>query len=66
MVNMNKWEYKVVSLNLKRGVLSGQYDAEAVESELNKFGQEGWELVRIDGIIIANSVPPVLTFKRPI
>jgi len=33
---------------------------------LNKFGQEGWELVRMEGVTTPHIAPPILTFKRPI
>lgn len=64
MTQTTKWEYKVVPLTTKRNFVSGQFDADALENELNKFGLEGWELVRMDGLIIANAAPPLLTFKR--
>lgn len=63
---MNKWEYKVMVLTVKRKFLSGQFDAQSVEDELNKFGQDGWELVRMEGLTRPYIAPPVLTFKRPI
>jgi len=63
---MNKWEYKVVALTVKRKFLSGQFDAQSVEDELNKFGKEGWELVRMEGVATPHITPPILTFKRPI
>ena len=28
---MRKWEYQVVSLNVKRKILSGQFDVKAIE-----------------------------------
>jgi len=61
--NMNKWEYKVVTLRLKRKFFSGQFDAQALQEELNKFGQEGWELVNAEGIIYRVGAP-ILMFKR--
>jgi len=63
---MNKWEYKVIALTVKRKFLSGQFDAQSVEDELNKFGQDGWELVRMEGVSTPHIAPPILTFKRAI
>jgi len=63
---MNKWEYKVIVLTVKRKFWSGQFDAQSLEEELNKFGQEGWELVRMEGVATPHIAPPILTFKRPI
>lgn len=63
---MNKWEYKVIALTVKRKFLSGQFDAQSVEDELNKFGQDGWELVRMEGVTTPLIASPILTFKRPI
>jgi hypothetical protein len=48
---MKKWEYKIVALK----TLSSLEDRERI---LNKFGEEGWELVNIDH--------PVAYFKREI
>ena len=46
---MKKWEYKVVdSKDVPRaGVLKGR-DRAAIESYLNRFGADGWELVNMD------------------
>lgn len=63
---MNKWEYKVVALALKRKFFSGQFDTLAVRDELNKFGQEGWELVKVEGMIFPRVPTATLIFKRPV
>ena len=46
---MQKWEYKVVGHTLSEG-------------ELNRLGDEGWELVIVAG---AGSVNCTMIFKRP-
>ena len=46
---MQKWEYKVVGHTLS-------------EVELNRLGEEGWELVIVAG---AGSVHCTMIFKRP-
>jgi len=47
---MSKWEYKVVPVKAKRNFWTSQFDVKAIEEKLNFMGQQGWELVRIDGL----------------
>lgn len=63
---MRKWECKVVSLNVKRKFLSGQFDVKAIEEQLNAMGQQGWELISLEGIHNRSATSPVLTLKREI
>lgn len=41
---MKKYEYKVFAYDTK-GVFGGKIDKRELESQLNKFGNEGWEMV---------------------
>ena len=41
---MKKYEYKVFTYDTK-GVFGGKIDIRELESQLNKFGNEGWEMV---------------------
>jgi Domain of unknown function (DUF4177) len=43
-----KWEYHVMQLKTDVGFWSGtEFDAEALQDELNRLGAEGWEVVSI-------------------
>jgi Domain of unknown function (DUF4177) len=43
-----KWEYKVLKLKTDFGFWSGtEFDADALQAELNRLGSEGWEVVSI-------------------
>ncbi|RHW43329.1 DUF4177 domain-containing protein [Neobacillus notoginsengisoli] len=41
---MDKWEYKTIKFK-PGGFLGGKIDEEELETDFNKYGQEGWELV---------------------
>ena len=41
---MNRYEYKVVAYDTK-GLFGGKIDSEDFESQLNRLGDEGWEMV---------------------
>lgn len=43
---MTKWQYKIVQFS-ERSFFSGQLKADKVEEELNKLGNQGWELVSL-------------------
>ncbi len=63
---MNKWEYKIVSISVKRNFFTSRFDLKAVEDKLNSMGQQGWELVSLEGLTMRHSISPVLTFKRAV
>ncbi|MDY7539073.1 DUF4177 domain-containing protein [Undibacterium sp. RTI2.1] len=63
---MNKWEYKIVSVHAKRNFWTRQFDLKVVEDKLNSMGQQGWELVAMEGLSARHAISPVLTFKRAI
>ena len=41
---MDKYEYKVYTYDTK-GMFGGKLDKTDLESQLNKFGNEGWEMI---------------------
>lgn len=41
---MDVWEYKTIKVELK-GILGGILETEDFDSELNQYGELGWELV---------------------
>jgi hypothetical protein len=49
---MKKWEYKTTGL-----------DGSSISAQLNRLGNDGWELVAVTPVINAQSV---LIFKRPV
>ncbi len=57
---MKYWEYRVQSFG---GTLSGPKD-EALESELNALGQEGWEVLAVRPHENSNKL--TIFFKRPL
>ncbi|KUO65193.1 MAG: hypothetical protein APF84_08655 [Gracilibacter sp. BRH_c7a] len=64
---MDKWEYKTVAFDGK-GLFKSkfEFDAES-DAELNKLGNEGWELVTMVSPISAmtgSTVKLIATFKR--
>ena len=63
---MNKWEYKVISIQARRNFWTSQFDPKAIEEKLNSMGQQGWELVSAEGLNARYAIAPILTFKRDI
>lgn len=61
---MQKWEYKVITIEAKRSIRFGSYDSNIIEQELNRYGQEGWELAAAEAVASYPRVSPVLIFKR--
>ena len=41
---MDKYEYKVIAYDTK-GLFGGKVDSRELESQLNQFGNDGWEMV---------------------
>jgi hypothetical protein len=41
---MDKWEYTSIKLETK-GILGGILEEESFDTELNRLGEQGWELV---------------------
>ncbi len=62
---MKKYEYKVIKTK-QDGFWNPKLSAESVELELNKLGQEGWELVSAMDTAIGHGTTNeiVMFFKR--
>jgi len=62
-----KWEYMTVMFKAKGFWLGGKLDGDAFNEELNKLGEQGWELVSIVGTNMAYGTTRdvVAVFKRP-
>lgn len=43
---MQKWEYKTVKVETK-GFLGGIVDTNALDTLLNQYGQQGWNLISV-------------------
>ena len=61
---MQKWEYKIITVNSKKDFRTGLVSADAIEEELNIHGQQGWELSAAEGVTLHPGIFPVLIFKR--
>lgn len=62
-----KYEYRVVHFGLKWKTLGTELttDFDAIETEMNVLGAEGWELVKVSEAIAANTtVALIAMFKR--
>lgn len=55
-----KWEYKYLHVD---GKISDRKTVDFLNQELNKMGEEGWELVNFAPILI--DVRYAFVFKRP-
>ncbi|MCU0238488.1 MAG: DUF4177 domain-containing protein [Pyrinomonadaceae bacterium] len=66
-----KWEYKTVKLAVGNFLGTG-FELSEVDNFINQFGQQGWELVSTQGIIVNSLVEQpftkevILIFKRPL
>ncbi|KAF1709360.1 hypothetical protein CSC70_11165 [Pseudoxanthomonas kalamensis DSM 18571] len=56
-----RWNY--LTVKVKPGLMGG-FDPEAIQSELVKHGNQGWELVNM--IAPTHGVSALLIFKRPV
>ena len=52
---MKKWEYKIIDTKdvPGGGILAGK-SRDAIEDYLNKFGEQGWEIVNFDALELQN------------
>lgn len=55
-----KWEYKYIYINLK---ISDKKTSNLINEELNKLGDEGWELVNFVTVLV--DARYAFVFKRP-
>lgn len=64
---MNTWEYKTIKLATK-GFVGGKLNIEELDSEMNRLGSEGWELVNaLDTNMIDGTTRDVVCiFKKQI
>lgn len=62
-----KYEYKVLKFDLK-GVFSRKVDSSDMETQLNQFGAEGWDLFHISEILEEMGQTKFLlaTMRRPL
>lgn len=63
---MQKWEYKVVTKDIK-GVLGKKVPSEEVEVVLKEVGSEGWELITVTPVTGGSYMTRSITlfFKKP-
>ncbi|MDF1696257.1 MAG: DUF4177 domain-containing protein [Saprospiraceae bacterium] len=63
---MERIKYKTHTINLKNSIFSKRkIDGETLTSELNKLGEQGWELVtKVDSLTNGWTNNVVLIFKR--
>jgi len=68
---MTQWEYKTVvclleSTDTLGGVIKGSHLKSGSEADIQKAGEEGWELAGLTGVTLAGSTKNLLlVFKRP-
>ena len=68
---MTKWEYKYAvglleSTDTLGGVIKGTHLKSVSEADVQKLGDEGWELVGLTDVNLGGSTKNVLlVFKRP-
>lgn len=62
---LEKWEYKTIKVEPK-GMMGGILDIEGFDYELNKLGEQGWELVSCFSTNASNgySREAIAVFKR--
>lgn len=62
-----KWQYRTLLWDARKGLLGGKLDREALEGQLNVWGEEGWELVSASGTSMdgGSTRDILLILKRP-
>lgn len=55
------WEYQVINKAVRGGIMCGY---KSPESELNKLGEQGWELVNAVNIFAKSNWEVMFIFKR--
>jgi hypothetical protein len=63
-----KWEYRTLLWDARKGLLGGKLDRGGLESQLNVWGEEGWELVSASATTRegGSTRDILLILKRPI
>jgi hypothetical protein len=63
---MTKWEYKTINVTMNHAGFSAMLDNASFDSTLEKFGNDGWELVGMAPESDMDGVKSMLfMFKRP-
>ena len=62
---MKKWEYRIIdSKDISReGIFKGR-SREKIEEYLNRLGEEGWEIINIDGYELESRTSFIGVAKR--
>ncbi|MDR0596015.1 MAG: DUF4177 domain-containing protein [Clostridiales Family XIII bacterium] len=60
---MKKTEYKVLSFNVK-GFINLKSDHQAIENELNEYGAQGWELVKVLSPVCTGMLPFIQVYLK--
>jgi len=70
---MPKWEYKVlfprieIKIDRIKAIEAGEKpELDSIAEVLNKYGQEGWELVSVGSTDMGRGEQPVAYLKRPL
>ena len=62
---MDRFEYKVMKLDIKTKLLGQEFDAVKFEEELNMLGAEGWELIGTTDLVTNGYTMSIVgTLKR--
>jgi len=66
-----KWEYKILSIKQPHGVLfrgGGQIPGDEMTAALDRLGNDGWEVVNVFPVAIAQGATNLLgiLLKRPV
>lgn len=64
---MNKYEYKVLKFDVK-GLFGGKVNQSEIETQLNGYGADGWELTHVSEIVNSSLMTTMLVamLKRPL
>lgn len=64
---MTKWEYKTIKV-MTGGFMGGKLDESELEHELNRYGQDGWEVVSCFDTSYGQGTTRevIVVFKRPV
>jgi hypothetical protein len=64
--SLRKWDYKTIKVSLG-GILGGKIDEVELSEQLEKAGNEGWELISVltTALYQGRTQDAALIFKRP-
>lgn len=64
---MKKFEYKTIKIKTKLSLFDNKLDAEEIDTEINTYGAQGWELQTIKQLQVSGTTSAYFyTFKREI